>query len=178
MFERLFFASSSLISPELRSASIAICLPGIASNVKRAATSDTRSEPLVITIKFTKTMIMNIRNPTIASPPITKLPNAFIILLMFPAPPPERIERVVEMFSDKRNTVDISNIVGKTENSNALLINIVITRMISESAMLSIIRKSCTGTGSGMIIARTMNMINKTIELLSILRTKFPLPFL
>jgi chemotaxis protein MotB len=38
-----------LISPEFRSASIAICLPGIASNVNRAATSEMRDEPFVIT---------------------------------------------------------------------------------------------------------------------------------
>lgn len=38
--------------PALRSASIAICLPGIASRVKRAETSEIRSAPLVTTIKL------------------------------------------------------------------------------------------------------------------------------
>ena len=46
----LLLASSSVIAPVFKSASIAICFPGIASNVKRACTSDTRSEPLLITI--------------------------------------------------------------------------------------------------------------------------------
>ena len=41
-------AAASMI-PAFKSASILICLPGIASKVKRAATSATRSEPLVIT---------------------------------------------------------------------------------------------------------------------------------
>ena len=39
---------SSVIWPALRSASIAICLPGMASRVKRAPTSATRPAPLVI----------------------------------------------------------------------------------------------------------------------------------
>ena len=38
--------------PALRSASIAICLPGIASRVKRAATSATRPAPFVMTMKL------------------------------------------------------------------------------------------------------------------------------
>ena len=47
---RLFTASSGDIKPALKSASIVICLPGIASNAKRAATSAIRSAPFVITI--------------------------------------------------------------------------------------------------------------------------------
>ena len=42
---RRFLASSSLIRPEERSASIAICLPGMASRLNRAATSAIRPEP-------------------------------------------------------------------------------------------------------------------------------------
>ena len=40
---------ASLMIPAFRSASIAICLPGMASNVNRAATSEMRVAPLVIT---------------------------------------------------------------------------------------------------------------------------------
>ena len=47
---RLFTASSGDIKPALKSASIVICFPGIASNAKRAATSAIRSAPFVITI--------------------------------------------------------------------------------------------------------------------------------
>ena len=46
---------ASSISPADRSASIAICLPGMASSEKRAATSAMRPEPLVMTTKFTIT---------------------------------------------------------------------------------------------------------------------------
>ena len=42
----------SSMSPALRSASIAICLPGMASRVKRAATSAIRPAPLVMTMKL------------------------------------------------------------------------------------------------------------------------------
>ena len=58
------FASTSSIIPALRSASIAICLPGIASNVNRAATSATLPEPFVITIKFIITRIVKTITPT------------------------------------------------------------------------------------------------------------------
>ncbi len=44
--------ANGMINPALRSASIAICLPGIASKVKRAETSEIRSAPLVTTIKL------------------------------------------------------------------------------------------------------------------------------
>ena len=52
-------ASASSISPAERSASIAICLPGMASRLKRAATSAMRPEPLVMTMKFTTSRIAN-----------------------------------------------------------------------------------------------------------------------
>ncbi len=52
-------ACCSLMRPEERSASIAICLPGMASKVKRAATSAIRVEPRVMTTKFTITRIAN-----------------------------------------------------------------------------------------------------------------------
>ena len=44
-------------------------------SVKRAATSETRSEPFVITIKLIITKIKNTTNPTIIFPPTTKDPN-------------------------------------------------------------------------------------------------------
>jgi chemotaxis protein MotB len=52
------------MSPALRSASIAICLPGSASSVKRADTSETRPAPLVTTIRLMMTMIANTNRPT------------------------------------------------------------------------------------------------------------------
>src|ERR1700735_2409318 len=50
--------------PDERSASIAICLPGIASRLNRAATSAIRPEPLVMTMKFTTSKIE--KNPLVA----------------------------------------------------------------------------------------------------------------
>ena len=50
ILERRSFACCSSIRPLLRSASMAICFPGMASRVNLAATSATRSEPFVITM--------------------------------------------------------------------------------------------------------------------------------
>ena len=68
-------ASFSSIRPAFRSASIAICLPGIASRVKRAPTSAMRSAPLVTTMKLMTTRIANTIRPTAKLPPIRKWPN-------------------------------------------------------------------------------------------------------
>ena len=66
--------------PEFRSASIAICLPGIASSVKRAPTSATRPAPLVITTNWITTRIAKTMMPTISEPPMTKWPKVSITL--------------------------------------------------------------------------------------------------
>ncbi len=49
---RRAFAVSWSIMPAERSASMAICLPGRASRVKRAITSETRPAPFVTTMKL------------------------------------------------------------------------------------------------------------------------------
>ena len=69
-------AAFSSMSPAERSASIAICLPGMASRVKRAATSAMRPEPLVMTTKFTMIRIAKTITPMTKLPPMTKWPNA------------------------------------------------------------------------------------------------------
>ena len=66
-------ASLSSIRPPLRSASIAICLPGMASSVKRAPTSAMRVAPLVMTRKLTVIRITNTIVPITKLPPMTKL---------------------------------------------------------------------------------------------------------
>jgi hypothetical protein len=43
---------------------MAICLPGIESKVKRAATSEIRSAPLVMTMKLTTTRMRKTTAPT------------------------------------------------------------------------------------------------------------------
>ena len=50
ILDRRSLACCSSIRPLFKSASMAICLPGMASRVNLAATSATRSEPFVITI--------------------------------------------------------------------------------------------------------------------------------
>ena len=55
--------------PARMSASMLICLPGMASRVKRAATSATRSAPLVMTMNCTSVMIRKITAPTTKLPP-------------------------------------------------------------------------------------------------------------
>ena len=62
--------------PARSSASIAICLPGSASSVKRAATSATRSAPLEITMNCTSVRITKITAPTTRLPATTKPPKA------------------------------------------------------------------------------------------------------
>ena len=74
---------------------MAICFPGIASSVNRAATSATRSAPLVITIKLIMTRMKNTTRPTKTFPPTTKEPN---VSTTPPASPSDRIARVVETF--------------------------------------------------------------------------------
>ena len=100
ILERLSLACSSVIRPELKSASIAICLPGKASSVNLAETSATRSAPLVITINWTKTNIRNIIRPTTMLPPITNSPNVLTTSPAYPAF--VRIERVDEILRLRR----------------------------------------------------------------------------
>ena len=52
------------ISPAFRSASMAICLPGMASRVNRAATSAMRPAPLVMTTNLMTTRIRKTTAPT------------------------------------------------------------------------------------------------------------------
>ena len=66
--------------PAFKSASIDICLPGIASKVKRADTSAIRPAPLVITWKLMISKMVNTMIPTVKLPPITTLPKASITL--------------------------------------------------------------------------------------------------
>ena len=78
------FASSSVMAPAPRSASMAICLPGIASSENRAATSAILVEPLVITIKLIRTRMVKTIIPIMKSPPRINWANPSIT---FPAAP-------------------------------------------------------------------------------------------
>ena len=109
--------------PADRSASMAICLPGNASRVNRAATSAMRVAPLVMTTNCTTTRMMKIITPTITDSPATKVPNASMtcpataVASSGVAASAERISRVEAMFSTSRNSVVASNNDGNTLKS-------------------------------------------------------------
>ena len=115
------FSRASILSirPERKSESMDICLPGIASRVKRAPTSATRSAPLAITRNCTSVMIRKTTRPTTRLPPATRFPK---VSMMRPASPSSRIIRVVATDSASRNSVLISKTLGNEENCKAELI--------------------------------------------------------
>ena len=76
VFARRRAPRCSSMSPAFRSASMAICLPGMASRVKRAATSAMRPAPLVMTTNWMTTRIRKTTMPTTRLPPTTKWPKA------------------------------------------------------------------------------------------------------
>jgi hypothetical protein len=102
------------MSPLRRSLSMLICLPGMASRVKRAATSATRSPPLVMTTNCAIVMIRNMTKPTTRLPEITNSPNVCTIR---PASASSRMSRVVVIDSAKRNSVPSRMTGGNDENS-------------------------------------------------------------
>src|ERR1700735_693456 len=117
---RRSLATFSSIRPADRSASIAICLPGIASKWKRAATSAMRPEPLVMTTKFTITRIVNTMMPMTKWPPMTKLPNASMTwpAAAVPSWPWARMSRVEARLSASRSMVEINSTVGNAADSS------------------------------------------------------------
>ena len=108
--------------PAFRSASIAICLPGMPSKANRAATSLMRVAPLVITTNWITTMMIKMIKPTTILPsPATKSAKAVI------TPPAAsslsvaarvRIKRVVATLSTSRASVVANSSVGKMLNSS------------------------------------------------------------
>ncbi len=161
------------MAPVLRSASIAICLPGIASSVNRAVTSDTRSEPLLITRNWTITSMINTIMPTTGSPRPTKFPNW---ITTFPGSPVVRISFVEETLSAIRNVVVKSRIVGNVDifstswEKSALNRIIIATEIFSASITSSSVE--FIGTIKNTIAARIYMPIAKSAFFIS-----FP-PFL
>ncbi len=76
---RRFWASSISITPARISASMDICLPGMASRVNLAPTSATRSAPFAITRNCTMVKIRKTTAPTTKLPPRAKSPKVKII---------------------------------------------------------------------------------------------------
>ncbi len=152
---RLSRACTPSIRPARKSLSMDICLPGIASRLKRAATSATRSEPLVITRKLTRVRIRKISIPTARLPPTTKLPKAST---MSPASCSSRIRRVVAIDSARRNIVVSSRIDGNDENAKGPGRYSASTINKQEIQILSAIRMSTSQVGNGTIKMNTMAM--------------------
>jgi hypothetical protein len=155
---RRSLATFSSIRPAERSASIAICLPGMASRWKRAATSAMRPEPLVMTTKLTMTRMAKTMMPMTKLPPITKLPKASMTwpAASVPSCPRDRIRRVEAMLSERRNIVEISRMVGKAENSSGAWMNSDVIRIRIESVIEIARNRSSTIEGSGRISTTRM----------------------
>jgi hypothetical protein len=99
---------------------MAICLPGIESRVKRADTSEMRSAPFVMTMKFTMTRIRKMIAPTTKLPRMTNSPKAAITSPAACASEPVRMSRVEAMLSASRNSVTNSSSDGNEVNSLGL----------------------------------------------------------
>ncbi len=152
-FLRRVRASPSSIRPDDKSASIAICLPGMASRVKRAATSAIRPEPLVITTKFTITRIAKTIIPIMKLPCITKLPKASITFpaAAVPSCPSDRMSRVEARLSASRIIVAMSRMVGKDENSSGRWMKRAVMSTRTEKVIEIASEKSSMKAGIGRI---------------------------
>ena len=153
-------ASFSSIRPAERSASIAICLPGMESRWKRAATSAMRPEPLVMTTKLTITRMVKTMMPMMKFPAMTKLPNAWITwpAASVPSWPRARMRRVEARLSASRNMVAISSTVGKAENSSGAWMNRDVIRISTEKVIEMASAKSSRSDGSGRMRTTRMAM--------------------
>ena len=159
---RRCLASSCLMRPAFRSASMAICLPGIESKAKRAETSATRPEPLVITTKLMMVIKMKMTTPTVKLPPMRNLPKASITLPAASVPewPSNNTMREEATFSDKRMSVVTSNRVGKdTKSLKFLMFRAAINTMMA-MPMLSVnnMSKSSGGRGTSIITRMSKTM--------------------
>lgn len=136
---------------------MAICLPGRASSVNRAETSEIRSAPLVTTTKLMIIRITNTTRPTTKLPPMTTLPNDSITLpaAWVPSLPLSSTTRVEATFNVRRMSVVARMTVGKTEKSSGRLTDRLTRITTIESTMLNVKSVSSSSGGNGSItIAR------------------------
>ncbi len=159
---RRWRACGSPIKPALRSASIAICLPGIESRVKRAPTSAIRPAPLVITMKLIVTRIKNSARPTAKLPPTRNSPKASITLPAASGPvwPSIRITRVDATFSDSRSSVVNSSTEGNAEKSSGFSVSMLTISTMIARAMLKVNNRSRMKVGNGRIIIDRISTIS------------------
>ena len=144
----------------------------MASRVNRAATSDTRSAPLVMTMSCTSTMMKKITKPTTMSPPVTSCPNRAITS---PGLPVVRIIRVEDTFIPSRNRVVINSREGKMEKSNASAMFMVIIRIMMDSPMFTTSRISRIMGLRGMNRNMTTTTTNRAMLLF---RIRFSITYL
>ena len=141
---RFLVASSGDIKPALKSASIVICLPGIASNANLAATSAIRSAPFVITINCTTVIIKKITPPTTMLPPVTNVPNASITS---PASPFARINLVDAIERTSLNIVPNNIIDGNAANSRVFCTYKAIIKSTIPRVIFKLMEKFITQVG-------------------------------
>ena len=167
-------ASLSSMRPAPRSASIAICLPGIASSEKRAETSAIRVEPLVMTMKLITTRIAKITMPMTKLPATMKREKPSITPPAAPDPvwPCERISRVEATFSDSRRSVTTSSSVGKALNSSGVRIQsaTISTRTETDSESARPRSSSTGGSGTKSTARISVTPIAKPMSRLAMLR--------
>ena len=146
------------MAPARSSASMAICLPGMASSVKRAATSATRSAPLAMTMNWMIVRIRNTTAPTTKLPRTTNLPKEW---MTSPASACSRMRRVDETLSASRNSVVISSSVGKVDELERVAARRATTSSsATATAMLTASSRSSSRVGSGTIIIATIATTN------------------
>jgi hypothetical protein len=136
---------------------MAICLPGMPSSVKRAATSAMRVAPLVITTNWIITMMAKMITATISDPLATKLPNTSMTLPAANSPRDwalVRISRVVPMLSTRRKSVMANSNDGNDEKSSGDRMYITVTRITALRVILAARKKSMIDVGSGVRITR------------------------
>src|SRR5574344_1199402 len=128
------------------------------SKVNRAATSETRVAPFVMTTTWTMMSMTNMMKPTTILPFVTMSPNALTILLCWFKLEFVRMSRVDEMLMASPNNVMSNITLGNEEKSAAFGVYITVSRMTIEAARLSVIAISMTTLLSGTNIIKTVTM--------------------
>ncbi len=142
---------------------MAICFPGMASRVKRAATSLTRIAPRVMTTNWITTRIANRITPTVSDPLVTNSLKAQMTFpaarracsIVAPSPPAVRIRRVEATFSTSRPSVASSSSEGNTLRSSGREAWITATRINADTARFPASSTSMIGAGSGTMSTNT-----------------------
>ena len=126
---------------------MAICLPGMPSRVKRAATSATRPDPAVMTTNWMMIRMRKTTRPTTMEPPITKWPK---LDTTTPAYPCSRTWRVTATLRARRNMVATRISVGNTEKSSGRFTCMAVRSTSTDPVMFAVISRSIRTVGSGM----------------------------